>query len=648
MQTEDGSISVRHANFLERIFITLEHPDQSIFGTWISIFIMIVIVVSCTCYVVSTMPELKYQPKYDADGKFCREESPLTKGKEIQSFHCLDEDTCSCEPKPLPFLDGIEMFSIFIFTLDYVIRLCTVFAVPLETAGLVPIAEADGMPVQPQKMSKVGKTIRYASTFLNIIDAIAIVPFWIDIFQENPGGGGFGFVRVLRLARVFRIFRLGKFSEGLGLFVRTMESSMPALTLLGFFNIIGSVLFGSMAYFCEMGKWRVTEEFPNGGYLRQNLYANPSDDQLEWELSPFLSIPYAFYWTFVTGTTVGYGDMYPQSGLGKVIAVLCMTAGILVLALPITVIGSNFTREYGAMHGDLEEDVMPVKGQLPPKAVKGGSGMAGNAMSSSDIKSLVREAISALSDEMHFKGAGALPVLRATGPGNVGLSGTKSKISQHASPDHFNNLSSELQKMKGIMTGVNDCIISLERQLQQLHIEDGSKAADDFKPLNEEKSSGRHSPMDNNVYDRARHVQQGSVHNIYHPERYADESPTGSGGFSLQLDLAKHGLTQKVVPMSPERDDGRVVRIDSFGSSQADSFRSSERHTEPVSETSSDRETDRRASDTSSSGPPTSRRSSLADLGQTMAGLFTKEETAIIRSVENNHGENVRFHIQSF
>ena len=74
--------------------------------------------------------------------------------------------------------------------------------------------------------------------------------------------------------------------------------------------------------------------------------------------------------------------------------------------------------------------------------IAGSSGMAGNAMSSSDIKSLVREAISALSDEMHFKGAGALPVLRATGPGNVGLSGTKSKISQHASPDHFNNLSS--------------------------------------------------------------------------------------------------------------------------------------------------------------------------------------------------------------
>ena len=100
VQTEDGSISVRHANFLERIFITLEHPDQSIFGTWISIFIMIVIVVSCTCYVVSTMPELKYQPKYDANGKFCREDSPLTRGKEIQTFHCLDEDTCACEPKP--------------------------------------------------------------------------------------------------------------------------------------------------------------------------------------------------------------------------------------------------------------------------------------------------------------------------------------------------------------------------------------------------------------------------------------------------------------------------------------------------------------------------------------------------------------------
>jgi hypothetical protein len=486
--------------------------------------------------------------------------------------------------------------------------------------------------------------LRYSTTVLNVIDAIAIIPFWIDLLGPGGAGAKFGFVRVLRLARVFRIFRLGKFSEGLGLFVRTMDSSMPALTLLAFFNVIGSVLFGSMAYFCEKGEWQVHEDFPYGAYMRQDLYANPGRDAdvqaIEWELSPFLSIPYAFYWTFVTGTTVGYGDMYPQSGVGKVIAVLCMTAGILVLALPITVIGSNFTREYGAMHGDADDDnAVPVTSQLPPK---GGMGSAsGASLSTSDVKDLIRQTILACNGDTHAK-EGPLSDLCSPNSGAAKLTLSGVSPLQKTPMESATGMVAELQKVKQVLVGLGDSVLSLERQLQLVHADEKPPdSVEDSKPLNEGHSSGRHSPIENNgVHNYARLDLQGSMHNIYHPERYTDESATGSGGFSLQLEFAKHGLTQKVVAISPgQLDDGRVVRLDSFGSSQADSCRSSERHTEPVSETSSDRETDRRASDiSSSSGPPTSRRSSLVDLGQTMAGLFTKEETAMMRSVENAHG----------
>lgn len=62
--------------------------------------------------------------------------------------------------------------------------------------------------------------------------------------------------------------------------------------------------------------------------------------------SPFGSIPAAFWWSVVTMTTVGYGDTYPVEPAGKLVATLAMVSGILVLALPLTIIGTNFSAVY--------------------------------------------------------------------------------------------------------------------------------------------------------------------------------------------------------------------------------------------------------------------------------------------------------------
>ena len=104
------------------------------------------------------------------------------------------------------------------------------------------------------------RTSRYALTLMNKVDLVAVLPFWLTYSGlMGDEASNFSVVRILRLARIFRVFRIGKFSEGLGLFTTTMAASSPALVLLGFFYVLGCVLFGSIMFFAEKGVFMVSQ-----------------------------------------------------------------------------------------------------------------------------------------------------------------------------------------------------------------------------------------------------------------------------------------------------------------------------------------------------------------------------------------------------
>lgn len=84
-------------------------------------------------------------------------------------------------------------------------------------------------------------------------------------------------------------------------------------------------------------------------------FARPDVTGYNLELSPFNSVPSAFWWVVVTSTTVGYGDMYPTSIGGKTVATICMILGVLALALPVSVIGANFSEIYQKNAADEKE-----------------------------------------------------------------------------------------------------------------------------------------------------------------------------------------------------------------------------------------------------------------------------------------------------
>ncbi len=168
---------------------------------------------------------------------------------------------------------------------------------------------------------------KFAKSFLNIADVIGIMPIWIMIilyFTETELQGrekgaivfAYYFMMCLRLLRVFRLFKLVKHYKTLKILLLAIKASYRELLLLVILLTMGVIIYANLVYFVEV-------EYDN-----------------------FMSIPEGFWWAIVTMTTVGYGDIYPKSGLGYLVGSLCAITGILVIALPVPVIANNFSTYY--------------------------------------------------------------------------------------------------------------------------------------------------------------------------------------------------------------------------------------------------------------------------------------------------------------
>ena len=150
----------------------------------------------------------------------------------------------------------------------------------------------------------------------NWIDILSVMPFYLRI--SNPEGSPIAdALLMIRLLRLFRFFRL---LYGLQILLHTLKASSYELGLLLLILLIPVVLFSSIIYYIER-----------------------TMDGLD---TKFRSIPESFWWSLITMTTVGYGDMTPKTWVGKIIGGACAICGLLVVALPISIIGSNFNLYY--------------------------------------------------------------------------------------------------------------------------------------------------------------------------------------------------------------------------------------------------------------------------------------------------------------
>jgi len=136
------------------------------------------------------------------------------------------------------------------------------------------------------------------------------------------------------------------------MFSNVMSQSLPALGLMVFFIGMGLCLFGTLLWFAEQGTW-----YPEG---HETLLSMDITDRGAWlrntssvdpfalDETPFPSIIHSYWCVIVTITTVGYGDAFPTTPAGKFVATLMILCGIVVLAMPVGVVGANFSNEYAA------------------------------------------------------------------------------------------------------------------------------------------------------------------------------------------------------------------------------------------------------------------------------------------------------------
>lgn len=173
--------------------------------------------------------------------------------------------------------------------------------------------------------------LKFVRNTLNIIDFVAILPFYLEVglsgLSSKAAKDVLGFLRVVRFVRILRIFKLTRHFVGLRVLGHTLRASTNEFILLIIFLALGVLIFATMIYYAE------------------RIGRNPNDPNASSD-THFKNIPIGFWWAVVTMTTLGYGDMYPQTTSGMLVGALCALAGVLTIAMPVPVIVNNFGMYY--------------------------------------------------------------------------------------------------------------------------------------------------------------------------------------------------------------------------------------------------------------------------------------------------------------
>jgi len=187
---------------------------------------------------------------------------------------------------------SFEVFSVLVFSVEYVLRLWSAGSLP-QYKGLRGL-------------------LNFATSPFMLVDFVSIIPFYLPFMSAD-----LLFLRGLRLLRFPRLLKLGRYSEATRTIAAALKSKKEELLTLVAFALILLLVSSSLMYFVEHD-------------------AQPDN---------FPSIPASMWWAAMTLTTVGYGDVFPITSLGRILASVIAGIGIALFALPAGLLGSAFLEQ---------------------------------------------------------------------------------------------------------------------------------------------------------------------------------------------------------------------------------------------------------------------------------------------------------------
>lgn len=192
-----------------------------------------------------------------------------------------------------PYFHAFDFASVIVFTGEYVLRVWS--AVELEDARF---------------RHPVWGRLRWMVTPMAIIDLLSVLPFYLGIFVELD-------LRAIRVLRVLRVFKLSRYSMAMNVMVSVARQEARAIGAVMFVMMVVLVFTSSLMYLFEH-------------------HAQPHI---------FRDIPTSMWWSIVTLTTLGYGDMVPITALGRMLGALTAVLGVGMIALPAGVLASGFSEQ---------------------------------------------------------------------------------------------------------------------------------------------------------------------------------------------------------------------------------------------------------------------------------------------------------------
>ena len=161
----------------------------------------------------------------------------------------------------------------------------------------------------------VNRPLKYIFSFMGIVDLLAIIPtYLIFIF---PAVHWMSVIRAIRLIRIFRIFKLSRYLRGAHTMQIALRSSRPKIIVFLLSIMLLVIILGTLMYIIESS-------------VRTNGFEN---------------IPNSIYWSIITLTTVGYGNIVPMTIFGKIVASFIMILGYGIIAVPTGIVTAEFSRK---------------------------------------------------------------------------------------------------------------------------------------------------------------------------------------------------------------------------------------------------------------------------------------------------------------